>query len=101
MYYRMTRLHFEEDHFNDLIALSESLRDRVESIAGLKVADLAKTGEGEGMIIAAYEEESDYQAASGEVAAILDEMAVYLTSTPHGHQGTVVLSYGSSPAASA
>lgn len=98
MFYRMTRLHFEEDRFDDLIAVSESLRDRVESIPGLKFADLAKTGEGEGMIIAAYEQESDFQAASGEVAAILDEMAVYLTATLHGHQGTVVLSYGNSPA---
>ncbi len=101
MFYRMTRLHFEEDRFDDLIALSESLRDRVEAIGGLKFADLTKTGEGEGMIIAAYEEESDYQAASEEVAAILDEMAVYLTSTVHGHEGTVVLSYGASPASRA
>jgi hypothetical protein len=97
MFYRMTRLHFEEDRFDDLISLSESMRDRVEAIGGLKFADFAKTGEGEGMIIAAYEDESDYHAASGEVTAVLGEMATYLTSTPHGHEGTVVLSYGGTP----
>ena len=48
-------------------------------------AELAKTGEDEGMIIAAYESEATYQAVSREVASILGELARLLTSTPHGH----------------
>ena len=97
MYYRMTRLHWSEDHYNDVMSLAESMRDRVEAIGGLMFAELAKTGEGEGMIIAAYQSEADYQAASGEVASILGELTRLLTSTPHGHEGTVVLSYGNAP----
>jgi hypothetical protein len=73
------------------------MRDRVEAIKGLMFAELAKTGEGEGMIIAGYESEADYQIASGEVASILGELTRLLTSTPHGHEGTVVLSYGNAP----
>jgi hypothetical protein len=60
-------------------------------------AELAKTGEGEGMIIAAYGSESAYQAAAAEVSSILGGLARLLTSTPHGHQGTVALSFGSPP----
>lgn len=46
------------------------------------------------MVIAAYEDEASYQAASGLVASVLEEMGQYLTDTPHGHDGTVVVSYG-------
>jgi hypothetical protein len=97
MYYRMTRLHWSEDRFDDLLSLAESLRDRVEGIKGLMFAEFATTGEGEGMIIAAYASEADYRHASGEVASILGELTRLLTSTPHGHEGTVVLSYGNAP----
>ena len=55
------------------------MRDRVEGIGGLMFADLAKTGEGEGMIIAAYQSEADYQAASAEVASILGDLTQLLT----------------------
>ncbi len=99
MYYRMTRLHWSEDRYDDVVSLAESMKDRVEAIGGLLFAELAKTGDGEGMIIAAYQSEDDYQAASGEVASILGELARLLTSTPHGHEGTVILSYGNAPGA--
>jgi hypothetical protein len=97
MYYRMTRLHWSEDSYDDVMSLAESLRDRVEAIGGLMFAEFAKTGEGEGMIIAAYESEATYQAVSREVASVLGELARLLTSTPHGHEGTVILSYGNAP----
>ena len=97
MYYRMTRLHWSEDRYDDVMSLAESMKDRVEAIGGLLFAEFAKTGDGEGMIIAAYESEDGYQAVSGEVASILGELARLLTSTPHGQEGTVVLSYGDSP----
>lgn len=98
MFYRMTRLHFEEDEFEALMHLAESLRGRIEGIVGLEFADLAKTGEGEGMMITAYRDEADYVTAAGEVAEILGALTEVLTSTPHGHEGTVVLSFGDSPA---
>ena len=94
MFYRMTRLHFEEERFDDLLGYAETMRGRVQAIRGLLSVDIAKTGDGEGMIIAAYRDESDYRAAAGEVASILEGLGEYLTSTPHGHQGTVVFSFG-------
>jgi hypothetical protein len=97
MYYRMTRLHWSEDRFDEVLSLAESLRDRVEAIKGLRFAELATTGMGDGMIIAGYESEADYQAASREFASVLGELTRLLTSTPHGHEGTVVLSFGDAP----
>jgi hypothetical protein len=97
MYYRMTRLHWFEERYDDVIALAESMRDRVEAIDGLVFAEVAKTGDGEGMIIAAYESESSFQVASDEVSSIVGELARLLSSTPHGHEGSVVLSFGNPP----
>ena len=97
MFYRMTRLHWSADRYDDVVSLAESMRSRVEAISGLMFAELATTGEGEGMIIAAYRSEADYQAASAEVESILKQLGRLLTSTPHGHQGTVVVSYGNAP----
>ena len=97
MFYRMTRLHWSADRYHDVVSLAESMRSRVEAISGLLFAELATTGEGEGMIIAGYQSEADYQAASEEVASILGQLGRLLTSTPHGHQGTVVVSYGNAP----
>ena len=97
MFYRMTRLHWNEDDYEDVLSVAESMRDRVEVIDGLVFAELAKTGEGEGMIIAAYRSESGYQAVAAEVSSILGGLAGLLTSTPHGHQGTVALSFGNPP----
>lgn len=94
MFYRMTRLHFEEARFGDLLTWAESVRSPIEAIDGLEFADLVRTGEGEGMVVAAYDNESSYQEAAETVAAVLGETAAYLTNAPHTHEGTVVLSYG-------
>lgn len=97
MFYRMTRLHFAEDRFDELVELARSLRDRVEGIAGLRFADLIRTGEGEGMIISSYHDGLTFQASAQAEAGVLDELAALLTSTPHGHEGSVVLSFHGSP----
>lgn len=97
MYYRMTRLHWNADDQEAVLSLAESMRARIEAIDGLLFAELADTGAGEGMIISAYRSEPDFEAASEEVASILGDLDRLLTSTPHGHAGTVVLSFGSPP----
>lgn len=93
MFYRMTRLHFAEDRFDDLVGLATSLRDRVEGIAGLRFADLIRTGEGEGMIISSYRDALTFEASARAETGVLHDLADVLTSTPHGHEGSVVLSY--------
>jgi heme-degrading monooxygenase HmoA len=93
MFYRMTRLHFAEERFDDLVELATSLRDRVEGIPGLRFAELIRTGEGEGMIISSYHDASTFQASARAEADVIDDLAALLTSTPHGHEGSVVLSF--------
>lgn len=94
MYYRMTRLHFKEDAIQDLVDWLTAQRERIEDIDGLLFWDLARGGQTDGMIIAAYREESAYQASADVVASVLEEMTVHLTDTPHGHDGTVLVSHG-------
>jgi hypothetical protein len=94
MFYRMTRIHFESDRFGDLAAWAEVVRDRVEAIDGFLFADLVRTGERHGMVIAAYNSEAAYEGAAEVIAEIFGEMAGYLTDSPHTHAGTVELSLG-------
>ena len=97
MFYRMTRLHFAEDRFDELVDSAASLRDRVEGIAGLGFAELIRTGEGEGMIISSYRDSATFEASARAENGVLDELASLLTSTPHGHEGEEVLSFQGTP----
>lgn len=54
MYYRMTRLFYEEERFDELTAWAETIRDRVTNIEGLLFADLVRIGSGEEMVMAGY-----------------------------------------------
>ncbi len=93
MYYRMTRLHWDEDRYDDLLAWAAATKDRVEALDGLLFAGLVRSGPDNGMIISAYETEE--AAESADTGPLMDELADFLTKTPHGHEGVVVQSYGS------
>lgn len=93
MFYRMSRLHFDDERFGELLAWAESVKPRVREIGGLVFADIARTGSGEGMILAGYSSESDYQKASATVSELFDEMAEYLTDSPHTHAGSSDFSF--------
>lgn len=87
MFYRFTRIHFDDDRYGQLLDWAETVRDDVEAIEGFEFADLCRSGEGEGMIIAAYRSEADFDAASEVVAGVMGSMAQYLTAPPHTHAG--------------
>jgi len=93
LFYRMSRLHFDDDRFGELIAWAESAKPRVQEIRGLVFADIARTGSGEGMILAGYDSEEDYESARSTVADLFEEMALYLTDRPHTHAGSSELSF--------
>ena len=46
MFYRMTRLHFDEDRFDELRDWAHSVRPRLESLGGLLFADLVRGAPG-------------------------------------------------------
>jgi hypothetical protein len=93
VFYRMSRLHFDDDRFDALLAWADSVKPKVLEIEGLVFADIARTGSGEGMILAGYESESDFEAARATVAKLFDDMAGYLTDRPHTHAGSSNFSF--------
>lgn len=94
MFYRVTKFNFDEDRFDEILAWGESVRDKIESIAGLLHVDVFRSGPNEGMIVASYENEAAFQSASSTVMAVLGDMGQFMTSSPHTHAGTVDLSFG-------
>lgn len=96
MFYRFTRIHFEDNRYGELLDWAETVRGDVESIEGFEFADICRSGEGEGMIIAAYRSEADFDAASEIAAAVMGGIAPYLTAPPHTHAGTSDRTFGRS-----
>ncbi len=93
MFYRVAHLQFEEEKFSELADWAEKVRPKVEAVDGLRFADLALTGPGEGMIVAGYENEESFQAAAETIAEVLGEMAEFLIGPTHIHAGTVAISF--------
>ena len=88
MYYRVTKINFDADRFDEIVAWGETKRAAIEGIKGLGHVDVFRSEPGEGMIVTAYESEAAYTAASETVTAVLGEMAQFMTATPHTHSGT-------------
>jgi len=93
VFYRMSRLHFDDDRFGELLAWAETVKPGVQDIEGLVFADIARTGPGEGMILAGYQSEADFEAVRGDVGELFEEMASYLTDRPHTHAGSSEFSF--------
>jgi hypothetical protein len=93
MFYRVAHLQFEEERFSELADWAENVRPRVEAVDGLRFADLARTGPGEGMIVAGYDDEDSFQAAAETIARVLGEMAEFLTGPTQINAGTVAISF--------
>ncbi len=58
-------------------------------VAGLLSVDTFVSGPGEAMIVAAYDSEDDFNAASDTIMAILGEMGQFMSSAPMTSSGTV------------
>ena len=93
MFYRMSRLHFDDDRFADLLAWAQTVQRQVQDIQGLVFAGIVRTRAGEGRIVAAYEAETDFEAASEVVADLFEGAATYLNDHPHTHAGSSAFSF--------
>ena len=94
MFYRVTKFEFEDERFDEILAWGETARASIEGIDGLRHVDVFRSAPGEGMIVAAYDDEATYTAASETVMSVLGEMGQFMTSPPHTHSGTVDQSFG-------
>ena len=94
MFYRVTKYDFEDGRFEEILAWGETVRATIEGIDGILFVDSFRSAPGEGMIVAAYESEAAFTAASETVMSVLGDMGQFMTSPPHTHSGTVDLSFG-------
>lgn len=90
MFYSMTRLHYPEESLDELLELAGRASGRLREVPGLEKADFVSTGDGEGMLMAIFGDAGAHQAAADIVGTFLAEIGEFLTSPPHGHEGTVV-----------
>ena len=94
MSYRVTQYNFDDARFNEILAWGESVRAQIEGIAGMIHVDTFRSASGEGLIVAAYESEDAFNAASETVKSILGDMGQFMTSAPHTYSGTVDMTFG-------
>lgn len=87
MFYRVTRYEFEESHQGDIAAWVDTKTEAVRSIEGLIAVDVFNAGPGEGVIVASYEDEAAFAAASATIAAVLGELGSFLTGPPRTWDG--------------
>ena len=89
MFYRVTRYEFAPERYDEILASAESKADELRAISGLIAVDTFQAGAGEGIIVAAYEDEAAFNAASDTVMAILGDMGQFMSSPPMTSSGTV------------
>ena len=94
MFYRVTTYNFDEDRYDEGLAWGESVRATIEGIDGLLHVDGFVSAPGEGVIVAAYENEEAFNAVSETVMSVFADMGQFMTSAPHTYSGTVVQSFG-------
>ena len=94
MFYRVTKYNFDDARFDEILAWGETVRAQVEAIRGLMHVDSYRSSPGEGIIVAAYENEDAFNSASETVISILGDLGQFMTSAPHTYSGNVEMSFG-------
>ena len=68
MFYRITKYNFDDGRFDEMLVWGETVRAQIEGIDGMRHADIFRSAPGEGMIVAAYDNEASFTAAADTVA---------------------------------
>ncbi len=89
MFYRVTRYEFPEDRYDEILAWADTKGDAIRAVSGLQSVDTFVSGPGEGMIVAAYDSEDDFNAAADTILAILGDLGQFMSSAPMTSSGTV------------
>ena len=89
MFYRVTRYEYPEEKYDEILAWAETKTEILRGIDGLQSVDTFVSGPGEGIVVAAYDSEDAFNAASETVMAVLGEMGQFTTSPPMTSAGTV------------
>ena len=87
MFYRVTTYEFPPGREGDIAAWVDTKTEEIRGIEGLIAVDAFNSAPGHGVIVAAYEDEQSYEAASAMITAVLSELAQFLTGAPTTRSG--------------
>ena len=91
MYIKVTTYGFDESRLDEALAkMDATIRGDLKTIAGLESVEECRIDEGQGMIIARYDNEASAMAAQPKIQEIFGEMAEYMTSPPEVKAGDVI-----------
>ena len=86
MYYRINRVSFDADKFDEIMAAIEGKRELLESFKGLQSSRIVRVSDTEAITIAEYDTEENLESSKTEFADMMKDMA--------GMFNDVVTSYG-------
>ena len=86
MYYRINRVSFDSDKFDEIMTAIEGKRELFENFEGLQNSRIVRVSETEAITIAEYDSEENLENSKTEFAEMMKEMA--------GMFNDVVTSYG-------
>ena len=75
MYYRINRVSFDSDKYDDIMAAIESKRQLFETFEGLQNSRIVRISETEAITIAEYDSEENLENSKTEFAEMMKEMA--------------------------
>ena len=86
MYYRINRVSFDSDKFDEIMTAIEGKRELFENFEGLQNSRIVRVSETEAITIAEYDTDENLEASKTEFAEMMKGMA--------GMFNAVVTSYG-------
>ena len=86
MYYRINRVSFDSDKFDEIMTAIEGKRELFENFEGLQNSRIVRISETEAITIAEYDSEENLENSKTEFAEMMKEMACMFND--------VVTSYG-------
>ena len=75
MYYRINRVSFDSDKYDDIMAAIESKRELFETFEGLQNSRIVRISETEAITIAEYDSKENLENSKTEFAEMMKEMA--------------------------
>ena len=75
MYYRINRVSFDSDKFDEIMTAIEGKRELFENFEGLQNSKIVRISETEAITIAEYDSEENLENSKTEFAEMMKEMA--------------------------
>ena len=75
MYYRINRVSFDSDKYDDIMTAIESKRELFETFEGLQNSRIVRISETEAITIAEYDSKENLENSKTEFAEMMKEMA--------------------------